>query len=745
MQTKPTPQLPCRLIPYSANPNFHGRQEILDKINAHLLISRNVRSSFAISGLGGVGKTQIALKYIYDHLDQYPAIFWMQADTHQKFAQSYASAADRLRLESQDSQKDTNAVTAVLKSWLGETKDHWLIIYDNADDLSVLKPFWPPGNQGCIIITSRDPASVRMASAGTLVPPFSPMEGETCFISLLTTHADDGAPSPHDPKLVKTIVKQLGYLPLAIVHVSSFIVENNCTLEEFEELYTDSQQSNQHLWDLEVSTANLFYEHSIASVWKVSITRLRPNCLRLLRILSCFDPDGVPEILLWEGSKGNDALSDLRRGVTYFNAIHELISRGLVAMGNIGASTDYTTANARSLSVHRLVQETIFHQLGGNEQNEIFGHALDILLEAWPVNKDNPFRMNSLWPQCSLYIPHVLALEARSRDSPYIQPPSGVVRLFFYASWYLFERRMSELAFPLLQTARDICAQDGDTDPFFPKLLTAYGSVHLECDQVPLAAEKYSQVVDCYRRRPEPNDWLLATALSDLAVACTDMGAYERSEKLLEESLRIARSIPDPAGKDWQVHVGHNFSRLLCEMGRPEEALRLHFSHGDEFASGLIQENSQRGALFMYGIGNTYLELARQKGIEGAEEREIGYHYHTRALKVRSELCGEHYITGISLHKVGVLLHESGDYGAAEKALQHAISIFDEAFNAEREYARSLFHLSRVKSHLNAEIEASRLLTEAWQYQEKTTGIRRSTANEKDRNLFDKLVFYVHH
>ncbi|KUJ12380.1 uncharacterized protein LY89DRAFT_709615 [Mollisia scopiformis] len=681
IQARPTSQLPCRDIPYSANSHFHGRQEILDKIKAHLVVSRNERSSFAISGLGGVGKTQIALKYIYDHLEQFPA------------------------LEPEDSQKDVDAVTTVLKTWLGETKDHWLIVCDNADDLSVLKPFWPPGNQGCIIITSRDPASARVASAGIHVPPFSPLEGETCFVSLLTSRAEAGFTDPHDPALIRRIVKELGYLPLAIVHVSSFIVEHDCTLEEFEDLYAASQQSNQGLWDLEVSTTNLFYEHSLATVWQVSITRLSTNCLKLLRILSYFDPDGVPEVLLWEGAKESDVLSFLRRGLPYFNALHELISRGL---------------------------------------NQLFGDALEVLLGAWPVNNDNPFRMNALWPQCSLYLPRVLALETRCRDSPYIKPRVGVIRLFFYASWYLFERRMSELTFPLLQTARGICARNGDSDPFFAKLLTAYGCVCLECDQVPHAAEKFSQVVDCYRKRAEPNDWLLATALSDLGCARTDLGDYARSEQLFSEALRVANAIPGPAGKDWQVHVGHNLSRLLIMMGRPEEALRLQFLQGDEFAGGLIQEDSQRGALFLYGIGNTYLALAQKKGIEGAEERRMAFQYHTRTLKVRTQLCGDHYITGTSLHKVGVLLHEAGDHQSAGNVLQHAITIFDESFNADRELARSLFHFSLVKSDLGEAMEASRLLTEAWQYQERITGTKRNPDIEKDYSLFDKLVLYVH-
>ncbi|ESU10682.1 hypothetical protein FGSG_12618 [Fusarium graminearum PH-1] len=119
---------PCHVIPYSANPLFHGRKETLDKLKTHLIVSRQKRASFAISGLGGVGKTQIALKFTYDNLDRYPIVLWMQADNKQKLAESYANAAKRLHIEPEDSQKDADAISTVLKTWLSESDVEWLLV-----------------------------------------------------------------------------------------------------------------------------------------------------------------------------------------------------------------------------------------------------------------------------------------------------------------------------------------------------------------------------------------------------------------------------------------------------------------------------------------------------------------------------------------------------------------------------------------------------------------------------------------
>ncbi|KAL6912530.1 hypothetical protein FSST1_010290 [Fusarium sambucinum] len=242
---------PCHVIPYSANPLFHGRKETLDKLKAHLIVSRQKRASFAISGLGGVGKTQIALKFTYDNLDRYPIVLWMQADNKQKLAESYAAAAKRLHIEPEDSQKDADAISTVLKTWLSESDVEWLLVFDNADDLKVLKPFWPPGNRGAIIITSRNPAATRIADSGILISPLTSSEGETLFVTLLTSRGSNiHSSDTHNKEKISEIIKELGYLPLAIVQVSSFILECNCTLEEFQELYHLSHQANKGISDI---------------------------------------------------------------------------------------------------------------------------------------------------------------------------------------------------------------------------------------------------------------------------------------------------------------------------------------------------------------------------------------------------------------------------------------------------------------------------------------------------------------
>jgi hypothetical protein len=183
--TQPKGVLPCKFIAYPINPRFTGRSNILTSMGQQLSKQTDGQASFALYGMGGVGKTQIALKHIYDHINEFPAIFWITADSRAKISQGYVDAAKQLQIEPQNSQRDPDTVVQTFKAWLSNTDVDWMLIYDNADDLKLLKPFWPPTSKGSIILTSRDPASTQMVKASAHVPSMTCEEGSELFLSIL--------------------------------------------------------------------------------------------------------------------------------------------------------------------------------------------------------------------------------------------------------------------------------------------------------------------------------------------------------------------------------------------------------------------------------------------------------------------------------------------------------------------------------------------------------------------------------
>ena len=172
---------PHWLVPLPRNPFFTGREEILEALHAQLGVNQVVAltQSSALHGLGGVGKTQIALEYAYRHALEYSAVFWLGAETAENIVSSLLRIAETLQLPERDD-KDQQRVIAAVHHWLTR-HNQWLLIWDNVEDLEVLNRFLPATRQGAILITTRCHVLSTFAQGLNLLP----MEHEEGILFLL--------------------------------------------------------------------------------------------------------------------------------------------------------------------------------------------------------------------------------------------------------------------------------------------------------------------------------------------------------------------------------------------------------------------------------------------------------------------------------------------------------------------------------------------------------------------------------
>src|SRR5229473_1189033 len=142
-------------VPYRRNPFFTGRKEILDHLYTVLRSSKAaaLTQTQAISGLGGIGKTQIAVEYAYRYRDHYQAIFWITASTRDALNADFVMLAALLDLSEQYEQ-DQDIVTRAVKRWL-TTHTRWLLILDNVDNLEMIVDFLPVHGTGDVLLTTR--------------------------------------------------------------------------------------------------------------------------------------------------------------------------------------------------------------------------------------------------------------------------------------------------------------------------------------------------------------------------------------------------------------------------------------------------------------------------------------------------------------------------------------------------------------------------------------------------------------
>ena len=158
-----TSQVSVWNVPFRRNPFFTGREGVFTQIHTLLHAGKSAALSQppAISGLGGIGKTQTAVEYAYRYRDAYQCVLWVQANTSETLLSNFVALAGLLKLAEQDAQEQQLVVQA-LKQWF-ETHSGWLLIFDNADDLSTIQGYLPQGNMGHILLTTRAQAMAGLA------------------------------------------------------------------------------------------------------------------------------------------------------------------------------------------------------------------------------------------------------------------------------------------------------------------------------------------------------------------------------------------------------------------------------------------------------------------------------------------------------------------------------------------------------------------------------------------------------
>ena len=173
-------------------------------------------------------------------------------------------------------------------------ESRWLLVFDNADDLSVIKQSWPSGTIGCILLTSRDStAAFSVASDGYQVTPFDTASGSAALLNFVGL--DPCVPSNLETAVM--ITSTLGGLPLALTQIGGFILQRRIPLKDFLALYNRNSAGVDAR-----GTTNMNYNHTLATVWEMSLSRLSGDAKVLLRLLAFTDPDYVPESLFTDGA-----------------------------------------------------------------------------------------------------------------------------------------------------------------------------------------------------------------------------------------------------------------------------------------------------------------------------------------------------------------------------------------------------------------------------------------------------------
>lgn len=286
-------------MPFSPNPYFCGRRQILDHIRQRLAPSRNQRR-LSLWGLGGSGKSQAALRYCYECGDVYDAVLWVSAANSQTLLLEYANLSNVLKLGNDSTQE--SACLAV-KQWL--MKHHkWLLVFDNADDLDEIKleSWFPSADHGSILISSRDSRTTAFCEGIEI----GQMDADEAVQFLRQrSHLSSNDDQVED---VMKIAHAVGYLALAIDLAGAYIFLNGITAAQYLEVY---KRSKSQLLDFYSGSSE--YDKTAYTTWSLSFNLLQTRNSRatdLLRLFAFINRDNIQKGFLNLGAAHRDRFPD---------------------------------------------------------------------------------------------------------------------------------------------------------------------------------------------------------------------------------------------------------------------------------------------------------------------------------------------------------------------------------------------------------------------------------------------------
>src|SRR5579884_269991 len=370
------------------NATFTGRDEMLEKLRDEIVGgSPAVILPLALHGLGGVGKTQVALEYAHRFKADYDLVWWVNAEQPDFINTSLAELAARLGIRTGDNVPEAaEAAREALRR--GEPYSRWLVVFDNAVEPEVLNqylPDLPAGGTGHILITSRIQAWARVATS-LEVDVFSRAES--------VEHLTRAVPGL-GLRDAEAIAELVGDLPLAVESAASWLATTGTPVAQYLESLGEETTRVLSLGRPEN------YPVSVAVTWNLAIQRLRdrePAAARLLELAAFMNPDAIAMDLV----QSDEMIAALR---PFNEFVTERMVIGNVVREIVLLSLIKVDSNTNALRIHRLVQEAVKDQLDPDQQSNTYHEVHRILAGARPQLGDTDDPEN--WPRYSIIWPHL--------------------------------------------------------------------------------------------------------------------------------------------------------------------------------------------------------------------------------------------------------------------------------------------------------------------------------------------------
>ena len=602
-----------------------GRARLMADLRSTILEKRLV----ALTGLGGIGKTQSALEYVRLHKDDYTNVLWVDADTDTSLKNSYFKIIKNLN-PSLYEDVTSDQILDFTTRWL-EANKNWLLIFDNADKPCLLKPYLINNPSGHILLTSQeqnfDSTGRRFFNVDVTV-----MSQQDAGDFLLTrTHREN---ETSELSGVAELAQELGCLPLALEQAAAFIKAHNQPFGEYLKKY----KSLQHELKLEMleqfSADKAQYAKTVRTTWELSFRKIKketPASAKLLDFCAFLNPDvisldmlrqmryfigsgfsawnlrtvlhSVRQIIPFIGKQSHSPLHSM-------DGIDSSLRAILIPLRRYSLITEDSSRNA--FSMHRLVQMVVRTRMSERSRHNYVVKVANALLEIMPETVAVPS-----WSQFEILLPHVVTCTENAK-----QMSVQTIELALCTSnagAYLRRRGSFHQALKLLKEACDMVIRvEGPEAENVFRIQALIGGTYNETQKYQEARLILEPMLDKLQSTPQPNLDIIVLYHTNLGHTYYGLGMYDKSKSYFERGI----------------------------------AIHKHYTHGDDNRLSDLYNNL---GIVYYITGN------RAKGIELQEE----------ALNIRQRVLPP------TDTRIAQSLHNVGSRYVDERRLLEALPLFE--------------------------------------------------------------------
>ncbi|KAF8545135.1 hypothetical protein BDD12DRAFT_786467 [Trichophaea hybrida] len=761
-------------LPFPPNPDFCGRAGLLDEM--HQIFQppngKTKREVIILHGMGGIGKTQIALEYAYRHGTSYHYVFWLDAKDmtalgtsgriiveklmHQRIKKC-PSAPDFTKISSElgmpgclDSLGNINydelkSPWNVAKRWFAEVgNEQWLLLIDNNDDLDSvdLLEVLPSCNWGHVIVTSR---REELAFHGHSIPVEEIDDGLGLLLKGIKLKHEDL--SKDDLNYASRIVLQLGSFPLALVHAASHMFAKKVDFET----YLGRLDKNFMGTFGEIPKVGVYRKGGVFT-WELSYQELGSSAARLLHLCAFLSNEDIPDELL---QGGEDVAGEWLSADELENAIEELLTFSFVKRKMLSGKSismhpivhrwtrEHLEANLRrekASEAIRLVASVL--EIGNAERTPLYWgferrirnhlnlcsqHISDycVDVEKYPLNKETYVAIHRLGQTHGFWNNYELSIIAYETALIGLQNTVGedhkqTINVVSSMALTLDEKAEYDNALKWYQRALDGYEKNlGHDDTSILNTFNNMGKVFRKKGEYKKALDCYQRALDGYEKTLGRDHISTLNTVNNMASVFDNQGEYD---KALEWYQRALDGYEKTLGRDHisTLDTVYNMAIVFNSQGEYEKALEWYQRALDGYEKTLGRDH--------ISTLDTVYNMAIVFNSQGEYEKAL--EWYQRALDGYEKTLGRDHISTLNtVYNMAIVFNSQGEYEKALEWYQRALDGYEKTlgrdhisalntvynmaivFNSQGEYEKALEWYQRALDGYEKTLGRDHILT----------------------------------